>query len=132
LRCGFFGVVKAPAALADQLVMDPSVSRRADAASRAHLVLAFACLPFVGAAVGALAALAHVAPSTLGAAALAVGVLSGPLAAVALRLSASRAVEPEAVPASPAIVQAPVLHPRERFLRELMTWRATPWRRSAR
>src|SRR5262249_32660820 len=104
LRCWFFGVVKALGALADQLVMDPSVGRRADAASRAHLVLAFACLPFVGAAVGALAALAHVAPSTLGAAALAVGVLSGPLAAVALRLSASRAVEPEAVPASPAIV----------------------------
>jgi hypothetical protein len=115
------------------MVMDSSAARRADAASRAHLVLAFACLPFVGAGVGALAALAKLAPSTLGAAALAVAVLSGPLAAAALRLWASRAVEPEApAVAAQAVAPAPALHPRERFLRELMVWRQTPWRRSAR
>ena len=72
---------------------------------------------------GTPAALAHVAPSTLGAAALALAVLSGPMAAVALRVSASRAVEAEPAAAAAAIVTAPAPHPRERFLRELMAWR---------
>src|ERR1051325_8659213 len=47
-------------------LMDPSASP-APAASRAPLVLAFACLPFVAAGAGALAALGHVAPSWPGA-----------------------------------------------------------------
>ena len=110
--------------------MDPS-ARRAHAASRAHLVLAFACLPFVAAGVGALAALLNVAPSGLGALGLAAAVLSGPFAAGLLRWSTARAVEPagEAVAEAP---EAPLLHPRERWARELMAWRQTPFRRSAR
>jgi hypothetical protein len=109
-----------------------SVRRRAEAASRAHLVLALACLPFVAAGVGALAALGHVAPSTLGAAGLALAVLSGPLAAGALRWSTSRAIVPQAPPTQAAVPPPPALSPRERWAREFMAWRATPFRRSAR
>jgi hypothetical protein len=114
------------------VVMDPS-ARRAHAASRAHLVLAFACLPFVAAGVGALAALGHVVPSDLGALGLAAAVLSGPIAAGLLRWSTARAAVPEAAPeAAPLAPEAPPLHPRERWARELMAWRQTPFRRSAR
>jgi hypothetical protein len=110
--------------------MEPSVQQRAEAASRAHLVLALTCLPFVAAGSGALAALAHVVPSTLGAGGLALAVLSGPLAAGALRWSTSRAiVVSEPAPASPP---PPALSPRERWAREFMAWRETPFRRSAR
>ena len=110
--------------------MDPS-SRVA--AGRAHLVLALACLPFVAAGAGALAALGHVAPSGLGALGLAAAVVSGPFAAGLLRWSTARAVEPE--PAAEPVAQAPeapLLHPRERWAREFMAWRQTPFRRSAR
>jgi hypothetical protein len=114
------------------VVMDPS-ARRAHAASRAHLVLAFACLPFVAAGVGALAALGHVVPSDLGALGLAAGVLSGPIAAGLLRWSTARAAVPQPAPeAAPLAPEAPPLHPRERWARELMAWRQTPFRRSAR
>jgi hypothetical protein len=109
-------------------VMDPS-SRRARAASRAHLVLAFACLPFVAAGAGALAALGHVAPSWLGALGLAGAVLSGPLAAGLLRWSTGSEPAPVVVAPAPA---APPLNPRERWAREFMAWRQTPFRRSAR
>jgi hypothetical protein len=116
--------------------MDPSMKRarhqRAEVASRAHLVLALICLPVVAAGVGVLAALGHVVPSTLGAVALAAGVLSGPLAAGALRISTARAPEPEPAPASEPVPAAPALSPRERWAREFMAWRATPFRRSAR
>jgi len=113
-------------------VMDPS-ARRALAASRAHLVLALACLPFVAAAGGALAALAHVAPSGLGALGLAAAVLSGPLAAGLLRWSTARAADPELDPEPVRDApEAPLLHPRERWARELMAWRQTPFRKSAR
>lgn len=112
--------------------MDPS-ARRAREASRAHLVLALACLPFVAAGAGALAALGHVAPSGLGAVALAAAVLSGPLAAGLLRWSTARAGVPEPAPVAVAAAPAPPpLHPRERWARELMAWRQTPFRRSAR
>jgi hypothetical protein len=112
--------------------MDPS-DRRALAASRAHLVLALACLPFVAAAAGALAALGHVAPSGPGPLGLAAAALSGPLAAGLLRWSASRAADPEPAPEPVAEApEAPPLHPRERWARELMAWRQTPFRRSAR
>jgi len=112
--------------------MDPSASR-AHAASRAHLVLAFACLPFVAAGAGALAALGHVAPSWPGALGLAAAVLSGPLAAGLLRRSTARAADPEPAPAPVAPPPPePPLHPRERWARELMAWRQTPFRRSAR
>jgi hypothetical protein len=114
------------------VVMDPS-ARRALAASRAHLVLAFACLPFVAAGVGALAALGHVVPSDLGALGLAAAVLSGPIAAGLLRWSTARAVVPEPAPEpTPQAPEAPPLHPRERWARDLMAWRQTPFRRSAR
>jgi hypothetical protein len=112
--------------------MDPSVQQRAEAASRAHLVLALACLPFVAVGAGALAALGHVAPSTLGAAGLALAVLSGPLAAGTLRWSTGRAIAPEAPAAEPAAPPPPALSPRERWAREFMAWRETPFRRSAR
>jgi hypothetical protein len=113
-------------------VMDPS-ARRALAASRAHLVLAFACLPFVAAGAGAFAALGHVAPSALGALGLAAAVLSGPLAAGLLRWSTARAAVPEPAPMAVAETpEAPPLHPRERWARDLMAWRKTPFRRSAR
>jgi hypothetical protein len=112
-------------------LMDPS-ARRAREASRAHLVLALACLPFVAAGAGALAALGHVAPSGLGALALAVAVLSGPLAAGLLRWSTARAADPEPAPVAVAVAPAPPLHPRERWARELMAWRQSPFRRSAR
>jgi hypothetical protein len=113
-------------------VMDPS-SRRALAASRAHLVLALACLPFVAAGAGALAALGHLAPSGPGALGLAAAVVSGPLAAGLLRRSTARDVvpEPAAVPVA-ELPEEPLLHPRERWARELMAWRQTPFRRSAR
>jgi hypothetical protein len=112
--------------------MDPS-ARRARAASRAHLALALACLPFVAAGAGALAALGHVAPSGLGALGLAAAVISGPLAAGLLRFSTERAAVPEPTP-EPVIEgpQAPLLHPRERWAREFMAWRQTPFRRSVR
>jgi hypothetical protein len=113
-------------------VMAPS-ARRAVAAARAHLALALVCLPFVAAGAGALAALGHIAPSGLGALGLAAAVLSGPLAAGLLRWSSARAVDaqpaPEPVAEAP---EAPLLHPRERWARELMAWRQTPFRRSAR
>jgi hypothetical protein len=114
------------------VVMDPS-ARRAHAASRAHLVLAFACLPFVAVGVGALAAVGHVTPSDLGALGLAAAVLSGPVAAALLRWSTARAVAPEPAP-DPVVEapEAPLLHPRERWARDLMAWRQTPFRRSAR
>jgi hypothetical protein len=116
--------------------MDPSVERarrqRAEAAGRAHVVLALACLPFVAGGAGGLAALAHVAPSMLGAAGLAAAVLSGPLAAGALRWSTARAPEPAAVPVASAAPPEPALSPRERWARELMAWRETPFRRSTR
>jgi hypothetical protein len=114
------------------VVMDPS-ARRALAASRAHLVLAFACLPFVAAGVGALAALGHVVPSDLGALGLATAVLSGPVAAGLLRWSTARAAVPESAPEpAPQAPEEPQLHPRERWARDLMAWRQTPFRRSAR
>jgi hypothetical protein len=106
--------------------MDPSVDR-ARAASRAHLILAFACAPFVAAGVGALAYFAQITPSTLGAAGLALGVASGPIAATALRLSATRGHEP--VPAAPAPRPEPALSPRERWAREFPVWRESPFRR---
>ena len=106
--------------------MDPSVDR-ARAASRAHLVLAFACAPFVTVGVGALAHFAHITPSTVGAVGLALGVLSGPLAATALRLSATRAHEPVAAPPPPRPERA--LSPRERWAKEFPVWREQPFRR---
>jgi hypothetical protein len=106
--------------------MDPSVDR-ARAASRAHLILAFACAPFVAAGIGALAIFAQLAPSTLGAAGLALGAVSGPLAATALRLSAMRAQEPVAPAPAPRV--EPVLSPRERWAREFPAWRETPFQR---
>jgi len=114
--------------------MDPSVERhrRADAASRAHVVLALLCLPFVAAGAGGLAAFAHVVPSTLGAVGLALGVLSGPLSAAALRWSATRAPQPQPAPVVRPVPAAPPLTPRERWVREFMEWRETPFRRSAR
>jgi hypothetical protein len=113
-------------------VMDPS-ARRALAASRAHLVLALACLPFVAAGAGALAALGQLAPSGLGALGLAAAVVSGPLAAGLLRWSTARAAVPEPDPVPVAETpEAPLLHPRERWAREFMAWRQTPFGRSAR
>jgi len=109
--------------------MDPALDR-ARSASRAHLILAFACAPFVVAGIGALAVYAHLVPSTLGAIGLALGALSGPLAATALRWSAQR--EPEPVAAPPAPRPEPVLSPRERQARAFFAWRQTPFRRSRR
>jgi hypothetical protein len=106
--------------------MDPSVDR-ARAASRAHLILAFACAPFVAAGIGALAHFAKFEPSTLGAVGLAFGVLVGPLAATALRLSAMRAQEPAVAPPAPG--REPALTPRERWAREFPVWRESPFRR---
>jgi hypothetical protein len=106
--------------------MDPSVDR-AVAASRAHLILAFACAPFVAAGIGALAVFAHLVPTTLGAAGLALGALSGPLAATALRWSATRAHAPAGAP--PARRVEPLLSARERRARAFFAWRETPFRR---
>lgn len=111
--------------------MDPS-ARRAREAGRAHLMLAVACLPFVAAGAGALAALGHLAPSGPGALALAAAVLSGPLAAGLLRWSTGRAADPEPAPPVAVAPAPPPLHPRERWARELMAWRRSPFRRSAR